>query len=180
MHRIFWFSLVNTTLLFCQQQDRHWEALRFAELHSLQIQVAISGTTHVFNQESLHAQVFVDLQRKLPSVIIDASAQDHLYVLVHCSETRTGSSTSDPFYFCSITVALRRPAKLFLSREYYEDIQPIYWAQVWERIGAVWGKEDYVLKAAKEQIEDHVNVLAYNYSEAINELQSVLNKPAHK
>ena len=180
MFRLLFLCCSIPTLLLSQQKDTQWESLRFADLHSVQIEVATSGTANIFNEESLRAKVFAELQRLIPTLKIDASAPDQVYLEVNSSEITRATSTTETFYLGSLIISLRRPAKLFLSQKYYRDTEPIYWANVWERGGAFWGGKEYLIKTASAHIEDAIGVLAYSHAAAINELQKAIQNPANK
>ena len=119
--------IISTTLVFSQESNTHWSCLRFAELSSVQIVASSSQDNTVFNESSLQAKVFAEVQRQIPLLKVVASAQDHIYVILSCKRMDL-TSTSEPYYFGSLSVALQRPAQLFLSRRFFDDAEPVYFA----------------------------------------------------
>ena len=165
--------IVSTTLVFSQESNTHWDCLRFAELSSVQIVVSLSQDNTIFYESNVQAKVFAELQRQIPLLKVVASAQDHIYVFLSCKRMEL-TPNSEPFYFGSTSVALQRPAKLFLNRSYFDDAEPVYFAEVWERGATFWGKKDYILSSMQKQLEDIVGMLAYDYTTSTNEIQKVI------
>jgi len=170
MRKFLFLCCVFSEMLYCQDQEVARKSLGFAEIPSIQVKVTIDGDEGIFYESSLRAKLFLLLQQKLPGLTIDASSQDRLELWVACHHVQPNAYGSAPFYFGSFDFMLERPARLSLTKKYYAEVDPIYWAVVWTHAGFFWGGKETIQSTFQKQLDEAVNILAYDFLTSQNEL----------